>query len=127
MTSIITQIVIVALMIGMPIAWDIVVAIRDEETISQVLRDWGHAQPVLIYAASVMPGHWWVNFDRSLVQMVGGNATTELAVVVWIAWTIHWSAEALGWQLTPWRALALIIASVLIGAALWTQDPVSAV
>jgi len=127
MWSTFTPIVAIGFMLAVPAAYDVAVVVVDERTISNVYRDLGHTwSPVLIYAVSVLPGHWWVNFDHSLIDRAGGGPIGELFVVFWIGWGIHWGFRAYpkATPLGPWESLALIQVSVLVGAFIWTQQPV---
>lgn len=124
MFNLITTIVAFGLMLGVPLAWDVVLATTGEQTISEVFRNFAHKHSAgMIFGVSVMPGHWFVNFDQSLVEMAGGDAVGELAVIVWLAWTLQWTLY--GHELGPWASLALVIFGVLSGALLWTMDPVA--
>lgn len=123
--QLITTVVVIGFMIGIPLVWDIVVVTAGQETISEQFRNMGHEwSALLIYGVSVLPGHWWVNFETSLADYIGANPVFELFFVLWIGWTIHWLSVTQEWQLTPVQALLLIYFSVLVGAFGWTMSPV---
>lgn len=128
MWQILTPIVAIGLMLAVPAVYDVAVILAGERSISALYKIVGHTwSPVFIYGVSVLPGHWWVNFEESLVGMAGGGGLAELFVVCWIGWVIHWTFRA-NPELTPlgpWESLGLIFFSVLVGATMWTLTPVT--
>ena len=63
----------------------------------------GHTKPVVIYGVSVLPGHWWVNFEKSIPDMVAGPdaSSLEFFMVFFFGWSIHWLSVYNEWQLGP--------------------------
>lgn len=128
MWSVLTAIVVLGFMIGIPILYDILVANVGGLTISEYFKDLGQTySPLFIYGVSILPGHFWMNFEQSLVNRAGGGELAELFIVLIIGWSVHWAFRANSeWlPLGPWEAFVLIVASVLVGAFLWTQHPVA--
>lgn len=118
---------VIAFMLGAPLTWEVLTLFTQLETISHVFRELGHEwTPFIIYAISVLPGHFFVNFRQSLVQAMGGTNTGEVVVVLWIGWAIFivFRANPSWTPLGPWSSLALVIFSVLVGAFVWSQNPV---
>lgn len=128
MWQVLTPIVALGLMLAVPAAYDIVLVAMEKQTISGLYRDLGHTwSPLLIYAVSLLPGHWWVNFEQSVIERLDGGWAGELFVICWIGWGIHWGFRAYpeATPLGPWGALTLIYASVLVGGCFWTLSPAS--
>lgn len=122
--TLITSFVVLGGMLAVPILWDVALVAQGEETISEMTRRMGHDwSPIFIYAFSVLPGHWWVNFEKGLADYIGAGPVFEVFIVLWIGWGLHWTAVTNEWQLTPLQSLALIFFSVLVGAFCWTMQP----
>jgi hypothetical protein len=117
---------VIAFMICIPLAWEFYVIVQGEETISRAMRDLGHEwSPFLIYAVSALVGHFWVNFEQSLVNRIGGGELGEVFFVLWIGWAVFWGFRANPHLLPlgPWQSLALIAFGVLVGAFVWSLSP----
>lgn len=121
-----TTLFVVLFLFAIPLGWEFYTFTGDIITISEAVRNLGHEwNAFIIYAVSVLPGHFFVNFNRSLVERAGGTDATEIALVLWIGWGIFAYFRANPEvQLGPWSSLGLVIASVLIGAFLWSIKPV---
>lgn len=118
---------VLAFMVALPLMWEAYAVLGSPATISQAFKELGHEWTAfVIYAVSVLPGHFFVNFDRSLVNRVGGNDAAEVAVVLWIGWAVFvvFRANPEWTPLGPWPSLALVLFSVLVGALVWSQQPV---
>lgn len=118
---------IVLFMAAVPLAWELYAILGEPITISEGFKQLGHEwNAFAIYAVSVLPGHFFVNFEQSLVERIGGSEAGEVAVVLWIGWGIFIAFRANpNWTpLGPWASFALVLFSVLVGGFVWSQNPV---
>lgn len=114
-----TTIFIVAV-VGVSIVFDVYLAWFNKEkddTISFVLRNWGHANVVVPWLWAILAGHLFWTRPEPLFDM-------HTSIVVLVVITLIIAAVGYYVQEQPWMIYFALIAGVYVGHMLWPQAPV---
>lgn len=109
------------------VGWDIYVALDDVpgNTFSEIVARIAHTHPTVIYIIQVLPGHFFLNREESLVNKLGGGGAAEVYTVLLIGWFLFITFRSFSSlvPLTNGQIVALMVFSTLVGSYLWSIPP----